>query len=420
MEKDRKIHPQQLEVVEHDGSYALFYGEEMIMCRGGKALIHTDRCLLDHLLRELDGQGGVKLLADGTLLTKGVTAYDFFGIRKCLEAHDETIKDEQFRLWLAGDPTLRTVPGPERFEQLFRFEPLRRFLTAHDLPLPDLVEFFDDREMWGDDYERMKEESLPPVTFSHTIGQLFERLSKDQQAVVVCLRQIHQGVVLFPMTLVLGRVTPTEYAMGVMAAHAFLTGTFRDVNSKAHRSAFRRYREGAEVALAYLKASGPALSEFLTVEEQVLAGESTFLEFKSTLRQNLKAAKQDEVMTHAVLKTIAAFLNSEGGTLMIGIADDGQVLGIESDGFPNDDKFLLHLVNKVKATMGDYAATCIDPQIHRVKDKAVCRVICFPSDTPVYVKHQNDQEFYVRTGPATTKVSTSEIYTYVSAHFRGR
>ena len=48
-------------------------------------------------------------------------------------------------------------------------------------------------------------------------------------------------------------------------------------------------------------------------------------------------------MTHAALKTIAAFLNTEGGDLLIGVDDDRRVLGIEHDRLENDDKFLRHL-----------------------------------------------------------------------------
>src|SRR5690606_7134738 len=67
-------------------------------------------------------------------------------------------------------------------------------------------------------------------------------------------------------------------------------------------------------------------------EELIKRKESKTLEFKSTLRWSLKDDNQDdEGVTHAVLKTIAAFLNTEGGGLLIGVADDGSVVGIEHD-----------------------------------------------------------------------------------------
>ncbi|MCD6174770.1 MAG: ATP-binding protein, partial [Planctomycetes bacterium] len=76
--------------------------------------------------------------------------------------------------------------------------------------------------------------------------------------------------------------------------------------------------------------------------EVIAAGENDGLEFKSTLRWNLRSNKPDKAMEIACLKTMAAFLNSEGGTLLVGVEDDGHILGIGADKFPNEDKFLLH------------------------------------------------------------------------------
>ena len=90
--------------------------------------------------------------------------------------------------------------------------------------------------------------------------------------------------------------------------------------------------------------------------------ESKTLEFKSSLRWNLKEdRKDDKRVTHAALKTIAAFLNTEGGDLLIGVDDDRKVLGIDHDRLDNDDKFMLHLAQAVRNGLGDRAGTCIDP-----------------------------------------------------------
>ena len=63
-----------------------------------------------------------------------------------------------------------------------------------------------------------------------------------------------------------------------------------------------------------------------SAEELIQRGESKTLEFKSTLRWNLvEDRKDDKRVTHAALKTIAAFLNTEGGDLLLGVADDGAI-----------------------------------------------------------------------------------------------
>jgi predicted HTH transcriptional regulator len=74
------------------------------------------------------------------------------------------------------------------------------------------------------------------------------------------------------------------------------------------------------------------------------------------------------------LKTIAAFLNTEGGDLLIGVADDATVLGIDADQLETDDKFMRHLVQVVQNGLGDRAGTCIDPRTQVVDGKTVCLV----------------------------------------------
>ncbi len=120
------------------------------------------------------------------------------------------------------------------------------------------------------------------------------------------------------------------------------------------------------------RAFGEAIKNFLfdqylrahrNAEELIKRGESKTLEFKSTLRWNLEEDRQDDKgVTHAVLKTIAAFLNTEGGDLLIGVADDGAIVGIERDQLESDDKFMRHLAQVVRNGLGDRAGTCIDPK----------------------------------------------------------
>ena len=102
-------------------------------------------------------------------------------------------------------------------------------------------------------------------------------------------------------------------------------------------------------------------------------------------------------MELAVLKTISGFLNTNGGILTIGVTDDGTLLGIDADGFENEDKMSLHLVNLIK----DRMSPTIMPFIHaRFEDYKGCRVMvieCSKVRTPVFVKDGNIEHFYIRT-----------------------
>ncbi len=183
------------------------------------------------------------------------------------------------------------------------------------------------------------------------------------------------------------------------------------------------------------RAFGEAVKQYLfdqylrghrQAEELIKRGESKTLEFKSTLRWSLKEnRKDDQHVTHAVLKTIAAFLNTDGGDLLIGVADDGSVRGLETDRFDNDDKFLLHLVQVVRNGLGDRAGTCIDPQIQLVQGKTVCVVTCQQSPEPVFLiwkalEVSGDGDFYVRSGPRSDKLSPESASKYIDTRFKQR
>jgi hypothetical protein len=74
--------------------------------------------------------------------------------------------------------------------------------------------------------------------------------------------------------------------------------------------------------------------------------------------------------------------------LLIGAGDDRSVVGIEADDFDNEDKFMLHLSQMVRNTLGDRASTCIDPRMQIVKGKTVCVVTCQRSPEPVLMKRK--------------------------------
>jgi type I restriction enzyme, R subunit len=157
-------------------------------------------------------------------------------------------------------------------------------------------------------------------------------------------------------------------------------------------------------------------------EELLKQQESKTLEFKSTLRWNLKEERKDDRMTHSVLKTIAAFLNTEGGDLLIGVDDKRALLGLGADLFDSDDRFMLHLSQVVQNGLGDRAGTCIDPKMQVVQGRTVCLVSCQRSPEPVYLKWKGmeeaeDGDFFVRSGPRTDKLRPESAAEYVRTRF---
>ena len=157
--------------------------------------------------------------------------------------------------------------------------------------------------------------------------------------------------------------------------------------------------------------------EAVALIDMIRGGESDTVEFKSTLRMNLHTNKADKQLEHSALKTVAGFLNTDGGTLVIGVSDDSKPVGIEADNFPSTDKMNLHLVNIVNAQLGPNAMTLIHTSFDDYENSRVLVVNCQRSPTVTYVKDGNVQRFYIRTGPATTELTGSDLVEYVTQRF---
>ncbi len=151
-----------------------------------------------------------------------------------------------------------------------------------------------------------------------------------------------------------------------------------------------------------------------SIREKIKQGEGRFVEFKSTMRMNLKAGKPGKEIELAWLKTVAAFLNSEGGILFIGVDDDGNIFGLDADGFENEDRCRLHFKNVFNQHIGMEFSSFVDMEIYSIDGKDIACVQCKPSSDPVFVKTRNDEEiFYIRSGPSTVKLPPSKIIEYI-------
>ena len=156
-----------------------------------------------------------------------------------------------------------------------------------------------------------------------------------------------------------------------------------------------------------------------TVRELIGKGESYELEFKSTLRTNLATGEKDKRMEKAVLKTLVAFLNSDGGDLLVGVADDGRIIGTDIESFDNPDKMNLHISNLLSSQIGDEFIPFIRfRQLdygadENGKELIVIRFSCTPTTTPVFLKDGKEETFYVRSGPSSIDLSGNDLIRYV-------
>lgn len=141
--------------------------------------------------------------------------------------------------------------------------------------------------------------------------------------------------------------------------------------------------------------------------------EGPTLEFKSTVRRNLKTGKNDKEIELAWLKGAVAFMNTEGGTVLIGIGDEGEILGTEADGFESDDRCRLHLKNLVNQHIGAEFSQLIQFQVGAIDGKRIAAVQCERSAKPVFLRAKNTEAFFIRSGPSSVELSPREVLEYV-------
>jgi hypothetical protein len=140
-----------------------------------------------------------------------------------------------------------------------------------------------------------------------------------------------------------------------------------------------------------------------SVEDLIAEGESDELEFKSSLRWDLKEQAVNKRLEDVIMKSVAAFANGNGGTLLIGVKDDGEVLGLERDysslGEGDRDKFELHLRSLLSQQFGvSFVANKLRVRFPSVDGLDICQVEITPASHPIVVKvadknGQNQERF---------------------------
>jgi predicted HTH transcriptional regulator len=107
-------------------------------------------------------------------------------------------------------------------------------------------------------------------------------------------------------------------------------------------------------------------------------------------------------------------MNSDGGILLIGVNDDGQINGIAEDEFGNEDKCQLHFKNLINSHIGTAFARYIHLKFCHFDDKTVLVIECERVRKPVFLSIGKTEDFYIRTGPSSMKLTMSSMVTYLS------
>lgn len=164
--------------------------------------------------------------------------------------------------------------------------------------------------------------------------------------------------------------------------------------------------------------------EEIDYKEIIKEGEHHNLEFKSTFGYSVDEEKPDKSMKFAVTKSIAGFLNADGGTLLVGVRDQkGEIYGLEKDyesSFKkNKDSFLMEFRNNLESSFKDVIIRRhIEYSIVKIDDKEILVVDVEKSREPIFLKKDNQKILYVRKGEKVDPMTDiEEVQEYIEEHW---
>jgi hypothetical protein len=146
-------------------------------------------------------------------------------------------------------------------------------------------------------------------------------------------------------------------------------------------------------------------------------GESEHLEFKSTMRTNLKTGKPGKEIELAWLKGAVAFLNTDGGMVLVGVSDAGDVLGLEADAFESEDRCRLHFKNLLAQHIGPEYSRFVRFDLYTLEQGQIGVVECERATRPVFLHHKGQESFFIRNGPSNVELSISRALKYLQDRF---
>lgn len=177
------------------------------------------------------------------------------------------------------------------------------------------------------------------------------------------------------------------------------------------------------------------VEEALKVSEQLKAqednitkllarGEGATLEFKSSARWDYRLNKINKELEKVIVKTVAAFMNSEhNSSLLIGVDDSGEIVGLDNDyktlGRKQDrDGYENFLMNILLEAYGKESAPFIHVIFHKIDDKDICQIAVKPSTRPVFVRDDKGEHLFIRTGNSTRALTTREAIEYCGERWK--
>ena len=214
----------------------------------------------------------------------------------------------------------------------------------------------------------------------------------------------------------------SEEGVAVAVAAPVVTMEQLDVTQVTH-AVIEQIRADPSLAEAVAERLRGKDAFFAVPSRELIAGDETFaVEFKATARWNVRESVKDKRMEDAVVKTVAGFLNTDGGTLLIGVDDECRPIGLAYDTPlvkpPNVDGLVNWLTTHLAAALTHAAVMRTRTRIETINDVEICRIDVASSSQPVRARMSDKSEkFWVRMNNSTRALPEIEVEDYCRDHW---
>jgi len=377
-----------------ESEYYIYEGQRLLLTPGGNVFSHPSERVIHFLITDLQLYNGSHLhMLSSPLL---------YSFRKDIFGSDNDPFLHHWEDHLASDPfVLIKTTGKSAAQQYGPDDTLFTFAFINLASLIGTVNSFTGKLM---SEIIMEESDLNP--FPELLRLVYSRLLPEQKVALQALSCVHHSGIVLPLLLVSGEISLVEYVKGLISLKMMPAELFSETLA------------GIAGVQDYLGSLMQKHGQERLISAQIREGEGDSIEFKSTLRWDIREGKTNPAIERSCMKTIAAFLNSKGGSLLIGVRDDGSIEGIETDKFANEDKFLLHLWTLIRTCLGRDFSPYIRTKLEKTGEKTVCVVVCLPSNRPAFLRQPGfDEEMYIRIGPSSNALDISEALKYIEDRF---
>jgi Putative DNA-binding domain/PLD-like domain len=167
--------------------------------------------------------------------------------------------------------------------------------------------------------------------------------------------------------------------------------------------------------------AGSGGQDIAALRQLIAGGETGSVEFKSSFKFDRESRTANKVLPRVVAKTMSGFLNASGGTLLLGIADDGAPLGLAADMELTSSRSADGLERAVRTAIANYLGVEVSPHINlefiELDGYVIARLRCAKYHEPVFLRDGDKQLFYVRDGNQTKPLDVASAHAYISGHW---